>query len=748
MSARPNARGRARVTALAAVVVLAAAALSPAAADTTAEEELRAAVDASRADFDDGEANGAILARADEFADARAGSPLADAIDGPLLLTHPDELADDTAAELRRAVRDGATVHLLGGEAALSPAVAQAVGGLGFDVERHGGATRFDTAEEIAHAVASLREFAIERVDDRGHPDEVVVQVTRPPGLADTDLPPSAWSLTEDGEERPVELADSGAEALQVVLALDVGEDTDPETLDAAREATIGFVNQMPAGAGVGVAGGGASRGAGLVQPPTDDHAAVLATLEDLEPGGRAGLHDVVDRSLAALTDAEVPAVVVLSDGADSAADFDDTLEIVEDSGVTVHVVELVTDDGDPEALRALADAGGGRQVPAGDPAALGPLYDDLAYDLVGPQRLAYASEAGGETELTVTVDHDGVREQATTTVELPAQPGVMAAPSFWASDTGLLVGAGLFYLAMAISILALLAPRQPSSQLAAARARQQRVQGERTPLAGLADRLVGAAEESLRRHGRRGAINAALERAGIALRPGEIVVLTACGAAVAFAVGLVLVAWWMGAALAALVLLAAKAAVSYKARRRQQRFIDQLSDTLQLLAGALRSGYGLQQALDSAAKEAEAPTSEELGRVIVETRLGRDLMDSLRAMADRMGSEDFAWIVQAIDIQREVGGDLAEVLDNVSATVRERARIRRQVKALSAEGRLSALVLFGLPFVVGGFILWTNPGYLATLIEHVMGWAMLGIGAGLLLAGGIWLRNLVDLEY
>jgi tight adherence protein B len=112
------------------------------------------------------------------------------------------------------------------------------------------------------------------------------------------------------------------------------------------------------------------------------------------------------------------------------------------------------------------------------------------------------------------------------------------------------------------------------------------------------------------------------------------------------------------------------------------------------------------------------------------------------------MNSEDFEWIVQAIDIHREVGGDLAEVLDTVSETIRERAQLRRQVKSLSAEGRLSAIILMLLPFVMVGILWVLNREYLLELTEARMGHVMLAVGAALLFAGGVWLRRIIRLEY
>ena len=148
-------------------------------------------------------------------------------------------------------------------------------------------------------------------------------------------------------------------------------------------------------------------------------------------------------------------------------------------------------------------------------------------------------------------------------------------------------------------------------------------------------------------------------------------------------------------------------------------------------MAGSLRAGHSLLRAVDSVSQEAEAPTSEEFSRIVNETRVGRDLNDALDEVAERMGSDDFTWVAQAIAIHREVGGNLAEVLDAVGHTIRERNEIRRQVKALSAEGKLSAIVLMALPFGVTGFISLTNPGYIAKFTQSLTGYAMLGVGCG-----------------
>ena len=184
------------------------------------------------------------------------------------------------------------------------------------------------------------------------------------------------------------------------------------------------------------------------------------------------------------------------------------------------------------------------------------------------------------------------------------------------------------------------------------------------------------------------------------------------------------------------------------RAERRLAKFDSQLERTLPLMAGSLRAGYGIMQALDVVARESESPTAEEFRRLVMESRLGRDLGESLDAMAERVKSEDFNFVVQAIEIHREVGGDLAEVLDHVADTIRDRNRVRGQVRALSAEGRLSAGILFALPFVMCVVIQILNPVYFKELTSHTVGQVMLVFGLGLLIVGGLWMRRLVRLVF
>jgi tight adherence protein B len=266
--------------------------------------------------------------------------------------------------------------------------------------------------------------------------------------------------------------------------------------------------------------------------------------------------------------------------------------------------------------------------------------------------------------------------------------------------------------------------------------------------LAGAGAAANAAVRKVLAKRGRLASGAAALERAGMSMTVPDFVLAVGLTTLALGAVGFLLGGFFLGLLGLAGVPFGAKLLVGFRAARRQAAFADQLDDSLQLMAGSLRAGHSLLRSVDSVASEADAPTSEEFSRIINETRVGRDLNDALDEVAERMASDDFTWVSQAIAIHREVGGNLAEVLDAVGHTIRERNQIRRQVKALSAEGKLSAIVLMALPFGVTGFISLTNPGYLAKFTESVVGYGMLGVAAVMLLVGALWLKKTVAITF
>lgn len=239
------------------------------------------------------------------------------------------------------------------------------------------------------------------------------------------------------------------------------------------------------------------------------------------------------------------------------------------------------------------------------------------------------------------------------------------------------------------------------------------------------------------------------LDLAGIARKPSEWVVLGgSAGLLIAVLVTLLTQSPLLGILAGALVgWLGMRLIVSVRISRRRAAFADQLPDLLQLVAGSLQSGFSLPQALDAVVRENTQPSAGEFSRALAETRIGSDVEDALERVADRMDSTDLHWAVMAIRIQRSVGGNLVEVLRNTVDMMRERSGLRRHVRALSAEGRLSAYILIGMPLVVGGWLFLSRGDYMRPLYTTPFGLGML-IGAGILVVlGTVWMRNVVKVE-
>ena len=183
------------------------------------------------------------------------------------------------------------------------------------------------------------------------------------------------------------------------------------------------------------------------------------------------------------------------------------------------------------------------------------------------------------------------------------------------------------------------------------------------------------------------------------------------------------------------------------KGSRRMRAFDEQLPDVLLTMAGALKVGQSFNNSMKSIVDEGLAPASEEFGRVMAETRLGRPMDDALLAMADRIKSDDLRFVLMSVTIQRQVGGSLGELFQTVSDTVRERQQFRRKVRALTAMGRASAALLLALPFLTGGLIAILGDGYISTLFTTTIGRVMVAVMLVLMTIGTFVIRKIVDIK-
>lgn len=606
--------------------------------------------------------------------------------------------------------------------------------------------------------------LGIESVDVERFPTVSVV-VALPAAVVASDPAADDFAVLVDGERVSADVFALVRDPIEIVLAIDTSGSMRGEPLLQAASGARGFIEALPSTANVAVLTFGSDvtvRSA--MGDPTSDAAESLASVA---ADGETALYDALATAAAQFSVSDARRVlVVMSDGGDTASStsLDNASAALDAVEAEVWAVALETPETDRRVLERLASSGS--LVTVSDAAALAAAYEGVVLELTGRYRLTFsAAAAAGAMQIDVFVrSGDGVLGAAQTidlgtgTVSSPLSarsapvgfdPSATSSVATVAAELGgfagawaLPVGVVLVFLGAAIGLwltarddgaAALDQPGEAVSKRGLLTAMGDRARS-------IGDRVAGRANS--------GAMDLALDKAGLALRPGEFVVVSATVALVGVVAGLVM-AGAVGAVLVgSLAAAAPRTMLRTMAERRRRAFADQLEGTLQTIAGSLRSGYGLVQAMSTVAAEAPSPTADEFNRAVVENRLGRSVEESLSAIASRLDNEDLRWVVEAIAIQHEVGGNLAEVLDTVTDTIRDRNQIRRQVKALSAEGRMSAIILLALPFVIAAFIAMVSPDYLSELTGTMGGRVMLGIAGLLMVAGGAWIKKIVTVEF
>jgi tight adherence protein B len=186
---------------------------------------------------------------------------------------------------------------------------------------------------------------------------------------------------------------------------------------------------------------------------------------------------------------------------------------------------------------------------------------------------------------------------------------------------------------------------------------------------------------------------------------------------------------------------------VKYRIARRLRAFNNQLGDTLTLLSNAIKAGYSFAQAIDTVAKNAVPPIADEFGRAVREMNLGGSPDEALQNITKRVASPDFDLVATAYSIHRTVGGNLAEILDNISYTIRERVRIKGEIATLTAQARASGTLITFLPIVLAVFMYFVTPTYFRPMFENFIGWVLIAIGVFMIFIGNLIIRRVVAIE-
>jgi tight adherence protein B len=581
----------------------------------------------------------------------------------------------------------------------------------------------------------------------------------------------SAVTLSSGGTEVAVGDVTTAADGLrnEVVAVIDTTETLGNATVQLAKQALDPLMPGAGATDSLGVVSTG---GSAVVQVgPTSSAQEVISGLSNVDPEGTSSATwDGLTRAAALLGDRSwdtVGTVVLFS----AAAELPDPAAIararsaLQQAGVRLEVVAMARGT-NVEALSEMVDTLGGSLSVVESDEALAGAFDEIATGLEGRFRVSFASPEGADSlvPLTVTAGDataDIAYSEGAVRVGAEALAPVSDGGGGGIFSNGLVkwlaIIMGLAAVMMAVwAVATMLLPDENDltrrleaydESFGAAPNEFDTVE-ESSVSVPIIQKAVDFTGEMAERRGVLDKVEVMLERANMPLRAPEAMFFTAIGAAIVVVLSFLLT----GNVIIALVVAGVaavlpSAVLNFKIRKRQKAFLQQLPDMLTLLAGTLKAGYSIGQGFESVSTEVEDPMGRELRRVVTETRLGRSLEESLDAVAERMDSDDFSWAVMAIRIQREVGGNLAELLMTVADTMTQRERLRREVSTLTAEGKMSAIIIGALPPGLAMVMFVMNPTYIKELFSPGLGYGLLAGAVVMMIIGFAWMKKTITIE-
>jgi tight adherence protein B len=545
----------------------------------------------------------------------------------------------------------------------------------------------------------------------------------------------------------------SGRHSFGVVLALDTSGSMAGRPLEAARA----FVRHRRPDQPVAVITfAGDVR---VLQPFTTDGAAIERALSSVSPGsGGSHILDATAKAVGMISAAGMTSgsAVVLSDGKDygSHATLAQVGGAARAVGARVYSVGVRARGTDFGTLNLLAAATGGEFSSVSSLNDLARVYDRLGSQLGHQYLIRYRSETPPGRRVDVDVRVKGVAATASTvyaTPQLAHEPGApfrrSPAAALWAVPSVSLLVIALAAVLVALAAWALVRPRTGSlrERMAAFVAPPAEDDGDGTGQ--LSGRLLQGAERSLEQREWWTGFKERMDVGRIEMPPVRLVTWTVAATLLVFVLLLLLFGNPVFALPALVVPLGAKLFVDRRATRQRKLFADQLPDNLQVIASAMRAGHSFAGALSVVVEDAPEPTRRELERVVADEGLGVPLETALGVVVRRMESKDLEQVALVASLQRDTGGNTAEVLDRVTETVRERMGLMRMVNSLTAQGRMSRWILTALPCFLLAAITVMNPTYVQPLYESTIGRVLLGVSAAMVCAGSFVIARIVDIK-
>ncbi len=631
----------------------------------------------------------------------------------------------------------------------------------------------------VTGAQAGAATMTIRQVEAKDFP-KIVTTVTMPSELATQTLTRKNFSVKENGDDIDsfeVNPVDKARKPIAIILAIDASGSMQGKPIFDAKDAARVFIDQMKPNDKIAIVS--FADAPLLVSGFSSDKTALYNALESIQANGGTSLYDglVLSTQTAAQEEGAQKNIVVLSDGADTASthSMQEVIDKAKTESVTVFSFGLASDDFVEGPLRDISTNTSGSYELAGGSEALAGFYARLAKEIHNQYEVVYTSrskiqdiqlEISANTTLGPLTALKNFRSPVAPAKPKPTktdEPEPISFPFSGIFSTAIAIPTifsmifAVWFIIFAVFLSLFLKKRSVLRDQIKLyeNAYQSAHDGapENEPNGYLPDnptvtRMVNMTSRLAEKGGVIQDIQQRIERAGLPIRASEFIFIHVMGVLGVGLLGAFLFESWF--LKIGIVLLAAPLPLIllvYLEHKRESRFHEQLPDTLTLIAGALKAGYSFLQAVDVTVQETTPPISDDFKRVLAETRLGLPVEEALEHMAQRVRSTNFDWTVMAVKIQREVGGNLAEVLETLADTIRQRDTVSRQIKVLTAEGRLSAMILFLLPLVIGGLLYILNPIYISRLYTTTIGLSLIGVASLLMIIGAVWLKKIVTIE-
>ncbi|MCL4415808.1 MAG: VWA domain-containing protein [Actinobacteria bacterium] len=594
--------------------------------------------------------------------------------------------------------------------------------------------------------------------------------------IGSLDLKNEDLKIVENGQEVKnfrVEKVDTIKEPIGVVLALDTSGSMKGEPIEAAKIATSLFIDEMRKIDKFAVVG--FSDDIKVYSSFTKDRQQLKNSIAQVEAKGETSLFDGIDISIDQFKNLDIKYkyVVVLSDGMDTVSKlkYTDIINKAKKENVTIYSIALLSKDYNPANLSEISGSTGGEMLIAASTGELKELYGNISRKIRNQYKISYTSlwpnmetiksdifieKSDASDSITLSYKNPYFAPQPTRTVNEQPVSYLKYLSIWWIR---LIIYVAIFICILMFLYALILIIFRPKPVLK----KKTEIYGSKTPVItssdqdtdqdkvkhGIFGRLSGLTSKVASKRGFVELFDLKLERGGLKIRGSEFMTLQIISVLI---IGILIQLFvknaFLTAAVVFLLIILPFLFINILTARRIQKFDEQLPDTLQLISGALKAGYSFNQSINMVVDETKPPISDEFARVLNEVRMGLPEKEALENSANRIGSSHFAWVVMAINVQREVGGNLSEIMEIIADTIRERARVMNQIKALTSEGRLSAIILIALPIVLGIILFTINRAYIGLLFTNRIGLVMVAFSAFLMITGIIWIIKIVNVKY